>query len=112
MTNTALEDSLYDHVLGTGSPCETLISQGKFPEGWVTTYLELVAKLTAQYAGQSMLPRRIVWAVHFASWYLPLRYDVWCKTNGDSNKDTVGQLSRLRAPSEIFKYGANHEAGH
>lgn len=111
MTNIAVEDSLYEHVLGTGSPSEMLISQGMFPEGWVTTYLELVAKLTEHYAGQSMLPRRIVWAIHFASWYLPLRYDIWCQTTGHSNKDTEGQLSRLRAPSEIFIYGANHEAG-
>src|SRR5262245_28423713 len=67
-----LEESICDHVFGSGSPCESLLNRGVFPEGWVDTYLEFLGGLSDRYRTETMLPRRVVWAVHFASWYLPL----------------------------------------
>lgn len=102
VSGESLDDLLYDHVLGSGSPCDSLLSGGLLPVGWVDRYLELLAGVNTSHAGCSTLPRRTVWAVHFASWYLPLRYDVWCNTARDSNTETVSQFARLRTPSEMF----------
>jgi hypothetical protein len=111
MPDSDVDHLLYDHVLGSGSPCSDLIERGEFPPGWVDRYLDLVGSLSDHYAGQSMLPRRAIWAVHFASWYLPLRYEVWHKSSGRTNQVTIGELGRIRTPSEVFIYGLAHEAG-
>ena len=89
-------------MLGDGSPCGVLLSDGAFPHGWVDRYLALLDSVSGSYAGADMIPRRLAWAIHFASWYLPLRYDVWCKSSGRTNDETVVQLARLRTPSELF----------
>jgi len=89
-------------VLGDGSPCGALLSDGTFPHGWVDRYLALLESVSATYTGEDMIPRRLAWAIHFASWYLPLRYDVWCKSSGGANDETVSELARIRAPSELF----------
>ncbi|EMI24642.1 hypothetical protein RESH_04751 [Rhodopirellula europaea SH398] len=89
-------------MLGDGSPCGMLVSDGVFPPGWVDRYLALLKSVTDKYLGADMIPRRIAWAIHFASWYLPLRYDVWCSSSGGTNDETVGQLARVRTPSELF----------
>ena len=79
-----------------------LLSDGVFPPGWVDQYLAFLKSVTDSYSGADMIPRRTAWAIHFASWYLPLRYDVWCTSSGGTNDETVGQLARLRTPSELF----------
>jgi hypothetical protein len=76
------------------------------PDGWVDRYLSLLDVVSDFYAGSDLIPRRVAWAVHFASWYLPIRYEVWCNSSGDTNPETVGQLARLRTPSEFF-FGMN-----
>lgn len=95
------DDLLYDHVLGAGCPCESLLNTGVFPTGWVDRYLELLSTVHAAHCGRELLPRRTVWAVNFASWYLPMRFKVWCDS-GNTNPDTVSQLARIRTPSELF----------
>ena len=79
-----------------------LVSDGVFPTGWVDRYLALLKSVTELYAGADMIPRQTAWTIHFASWYLPLRYDVWCTASGRTNDNTIGQLARLRTPSELF----------
>ncbi|WDI44204.1 hypothetical protein [Bremerella sp. P1] len=102
MSEPPAEDLLYNHVLGTDTPNGSLVDCGQFPDGWVDRYLELLASVAAIYAGQAMLPRKVVWAVHFASWYLPIRYEVWSEGGQRSNSETLSQLARLRTPSELF----------
>jgi hypothetical protein len=111
MSDPNLEDLLYDHVFGADTPCGWLVERGAFPDGWVDRYLDIVRALTEHYTGQAMLPRRVVWAVHFASWYLPLRYDDWGEAFGKSNQHTIGELARLRTPSEVFICGSKYDAG-
>ena len=111
MSARNLEDLLYDHVFGADAPCGCLVERGAFPDGWVGHYLAILRALTEHYSGQAMLPRRVVWAVHFVSWYLPLRYDDWSGSSGKSNQHTIGELARLRTPSEIFICGSKYEAG-
>ena len=102
MPEQSPDDQLFRHVLGSDSPCESLLAKGVFPEDWVDRYLDLLATVSKVHSGHDTLPRRTVWAVQFASWYLPLRFEVWCRSSGDSNADTVGQLALIRTPSELF----------
>lgn len=102
MSPPIAEDQLHEHVLGKGSPCGSLLNEGVLPDGWVDRYLELLATISDSYSGSDMLPRRTIWDVKFASWYLPIRFDVWRNSTGKSNSDTVRQLARIRTPSELF----------
>ena len=56
----------------------------------------------ARMARSHMWPRDLVAAIHFASWYLHLRYNVWCSSTGQRNENTERELASLRTPSEIF----------
>lgn len=110
MLSPTQEDLLHEHVLGKGSPCRSLVDDGVFPNGWVDRYLELLATISDSYSGSDTLPRQTIWDVHFASWYLPIRYDVWRDNSGNSNDNTVGQLGRIRTPSELFLAdGVDHD---
>ncbi len=102
MTDQTPEELLTVHVSGDHCPCESLLNTGAFPDGWVDRYLDLLSSLAKKYADRDMLPRQTVWDVHFASWYLPIRYNVWCSSTGNTNDETVGQLGRLRTPTELF----------
>lgn len=111
MSDRSVEELLHEHVLGAHSPCESLLASGVFPEGWVDRYLDLLASVATIYSGQAMLPRKSVWTVQFASWYLPLRYEAWCAQGQRSNSETIGQLARLRIPSELFiTDGLDHQS--
>ena len=101
-SSDSIDDRLYAHVLGDGSPCGALLSDGAFPPDWVDQYLTLLDAVSNSFAGADLIPRRVAWAIHFASWYLPMRYNVWCTSTGLANNDTVRQLARLRTPSELF----------
>jgi hypothetical protein len=92
---------LRDHVFGESGPTEMLLNDGQLPDGWASEYRDLLQIAAKQWQHQPMWPRELVAAVHFASWYLHLRYDVWCATNG-RNENTERELASLRSPSELF----------
>jgi hypothetical protein len=79
-----------------------LVMHGQFPDAWVANYLEMLRIATHEWSEQPLWPRRMVAAIHFASWYLNLRYDVWCSASGQRNELTERELKSLRSPSEIF----------
>jgi hypothetical protein len=92
-----------DHVLGRESRVQqSLLEKGEFPQGWVETYLQLLKEAAVAWHNQTCLPRELVAAVHFASWYLDLRYKTWCKFSGGRNTNTECELARIRTPSETF----------
>lgn len=95
-------DLLAAHVFGVGSPCDSLCNSGEFPTGWVAEYLRLVRIASDEWATSPTWPKQLVAAVHFASWYLNLRYDVWRHSSGSANPQTERDLNSLRSPSEIF----------
>jgi len=100
--NASVADELAAHVFGDGAPCDSLLNAGQFPAGWTDKYLCLLRVASEQWVHEPMWPRQLVAAVHFASWYLNLRYDVWCRHSGRRNLQTEKELSSLRSPSEIF----------
>jgi hypothetical protein len=97
----SIADKIADHVLEPG-PTSELINTGQFPIGWSAEYLRLLRIASDEWAEKPAWPRQLVAAVHFASWYLNLRYDYWCQTSGRRNLQTEKELASLRSPSEIF----------
>ena len=97
----SIESRLYEHVLGGGSPHPALLSTGVLTDDWTDAYLKLLQEAVQKFEGQDSLPRDVVAAVHFASWYLPIRYEAWKSfERGPHNKQTERNLGRLRTPSE------------
>jgi hypothetical protein len=85
----SVELRMRDHVLGRESGVQqSLLEKGEFPTGWVETYLALLKEAAVAWHNQTCLPRELVAAVHFASWYLDLRYKTWCKFSGGRNTNT------------------------
>jgi hypothetical protein len=104
MSNTAsIESRIYEHVLGGGQSHMSLLSTGVLSDEWTNAYLELLEEAVKKCEGQPSLPRDIVAAVHFASWYLNIRYDAWRSLkDGRRNEQTERNLARLRTPSEFL----------
>ena len=102
-TPDSIEARIYEHVLGSGSPHPALLDTGVLPDEWTETYLRLLKEVAQKYDGQKPLPREVVSAVHFASWYLNIRYDGWKGLHrGQRDEKTESNLGRLRAPSEFL----------
>jgi hypothetical protein len=94
-------DRLGDHVFGGNGPTQSLLNDGRLPDGWANEYLDLLRIAAEQWQHRPMWPRELVAAINFASCYLNLRYDAWCVTN-DRNENTERELASLRSPSELF----------
>jgi hypothetical protein len=106
----SIESRLYEHVLGEGSPHQALLSKGVLSDEWTDIYLRLLKEAVQKFEGQDSLPRDIVAAVHFASWYLNIRYDAWKSfERGPRNEQTERNLGRLRTPSEFLLLSAHAE---
>lgn len=97
-----IAEQLHDQVFGSRDPTGMLIDQGRLPDGWVTQYLDHLRIATAKWGDQPLWPRKLVAAVHFASRYLNLRYDVWRQSTGGRHESTERDLASIRSPSEIF----------
>ena len=99
----SIESRLYEYVFGAGSPHTALLSTGVLTDEWTDAYLRLLQEAVQKFEGQDSLPRDIVAAVHFASWYLPIRYEAWNSFGrGPRNQQTERNLGRLRTPSEFL----------
>src|SRR5689334_13573309 len=98
---------LYEHVLGEGQHSNVLLNTGVLSTEWTDTYLRLLKEAAQKFERQVSLPRDIVAAVHFASWYLNIRYDAWrAFEKGRRNEQTEHNLGRLRTPSEYLLLSA------
>ena len=99
----SIESRIYEHVFGAAHPGVILLDTGVLSTEWTETYLELLKEAVQKCEGQDCLPREIVAAVHFASWYLNIRYDAWRTfQNGKRNDETDTNLARIRTPSECL----------
>ena len=102
-SSDSIESRLYEHVLGAGSPHPTVLSTGVLTDEWTEAYLQLLKEAAQKSEGREFLHRDIVAAVHFASWYLNIRYDAWRGFHsGQRNEKTERNLGRLRTPSEFL----------
>lgn len=97
-----IADRLFNHVFGSGEPTALLMDNGRLPSDWASTYLQLLREASEEWHDQPLWPRQLVSAVHFASWYLQMRYDVWRQRTGSRDDATEKSLAAIRSPSEIF----------
>lgn len=104
-------DMIHDHVFGSGAPAPSLLADGKLPDRWKANYLSLLASAASEWKDQPLWPSRLVSAVHFASSYLLLRYNVWSSASGQRNEETERELSALKSPSEIFLMHGSLQSG-
>ncbi len=103
----SIEARLYEHVLGSGASHPILLNTGVLSDTWTDAYLQLLEEAVQKCEGQDSLPRDTVAAVHFASWYLKIRYEAWCGfEKGRRNQRTERNLGRLRIPSEFLLLSA------
>ena len=102
MDGRSISSMIADHVFGAGAPCGSLLDKGEFPTGWAIEYLRLLSIAQEEWAKEPAWPKELVASVHFASWYLNLRYEVWRSNTGRQNPQTEKDLASLRSPSEIF----------
>jgi hypothetical protein len=105
MEKDAVVDALFSHVFRDGAADDELIYHGRFPPNWTTKYRELLATASDHWVNEPLWPRKLVASIHFASWYLNSRYDVWLKSDRSQSQrceQTERELASLRSPSEIF----------
>lgn len=98
----AIAEQLHEHVFGLQDPTGMLVDSGTFPDEWVQQCLDLLQIAAAEWRDQPLWPRKLVTAVHFASWYLDLRYEVWRRSTGKRHEMTERDLASIRSPSEVF----------
>lgn len=97
-----VEVRILQHINGEDSPRGTLVNTGAFSERWVETYFELLEEAKIKWRDEPLWPRELVAAVHVASLYFPLDYEVWRQFKGRCNERTEHDLARIRTRSEKF----------
>ncbi|HAH48414.1 hypothetical protein [Gimesia sp.] len=116
-----INDSLEKLVWGSGGPVTALLEQGKLPDGWAESYCDLV-KVAEDYLFTSRRwSQRLFRSLHFASCYLPLRYEVWIAAGNRPSLQTrqelgeIGQMQKYcsgtRCLSTIVLYSSNTSRG-
>ena len=97
-----LKANIFEHCLGTGNPSAELLERGTFPANWVSRYVALIESATRVWREQSDWPKEVVAAIHFASFYLEIRYQAWQHGSGRDNSATQKALGEVRRHSELF----------
>ena len=97
-----LKENIFEHCLGKGNPSGELVVTGSFPANWVSRYVSLVEKATNVWSDREAWPKEVVASLHFASFYLEIRFDAWRKGCGRDNPDTRRGLGEIRRCSDIF----------
>jgi len=97
-----LKEIIFEHCLGKGSPSTELLERGSFPPNWVTRYISLVERATKVWGDKKEWPREVVGSLHFASFYLEIRFDAWRRASGKDNPNTRRGLGEIRRCSEVF----------
>jgi hypothetical protein len=97
-----LKQNIFEHCLGKGNPTIELVERGSFPPNWVSHYVSLVEKATNVWGSRGDWPKELVASLHFASFYLEIRFDAWRKASGRDNPSTRQGLGEIRRCSEMF----------
>ncbi|MHC4644508.1 MAG: hypothetical protein ACYTBJ_03330 [Planctomycetota bacterium] len=100
-------DDLYHHCISDGNPTFHILENGKFPNGWVESYLELLEEASQLWRSEDYWPKKLVAAIHFTSFYLDFRYKAWCAFTKSRNVQTEDALAGIRVRSEFFLLDAH-----
>jgi len=101
-----LKENIFEHCLGKGNPSTELLERGSFPPNWVSRYASLVEKATHVWVDRPEWPREVVASLHFASFYLEIRYEAWRRAVAQDNAVTRRGLGQVRRCSEVFLLGS------
>lgn len=105
MTDTSLKNLVAEvlaHCVGSNQPSSDLMDRGRFPKNWVGKYAALLERCETMLAGRDHWPRDLVAALHFASLYLPIRYESWHHCTGSTREETERGLRTVRARTEVL----------
>ena len=98
----SINDKLHELVWGARQPEPALVSTGKFPDNWGDDYLSLLSTAETTLRNSSSWPRTLFVSIHFASCYLPLRYEAWKTQAGIENRETKQMLAEISLRSELL----------
>lgn len=98
----SINDKLHKLVWGSSQPEAALVSMGKFPDNWGDDYLFLLSTAESTLRNSSFWPRTLFVSIHFASCYLPLRYEAWKTQAGIDNRETKQILAEISLRSELL----------
>jgi hypothetical protein len=96
-----LAEELLAHCYG-GSPRgfigQDLLNTGRFPDGWVAKYLDLIQDAERQYAHLPNWPRELIAAAYVTSVYCDKRYRDWLSMEPGRKAiaETEASLQRVR----------------
>ncbi|WP_339684102.1 hypothetical protein [Gimesia maris] len=97
-----LNDSLETLVWGTREPVTSLMEKGQLPAGWSERYFQLLTAAESCLFVSNTWPKRLFLSLHFASCYLPLRYEVWIAAGNCRSLQTQQELGEISRTTEIL----------
>ncbi|WP_422929092.1 hypothetical protein [Singulisphaera sp. PoT] len=104
-SNDPIERRLYDHCLGSGDPSGHLLDAGTFPPGWVRRFDELLSEARARWGAEPSLPKTLVSALFFASFFPQYRYRRRAATRpGQGTQQAERDMAHLRSVSSLFLF--------
>src|SRR5262249_24468647 len=100
----SVERRLYDLCVGVDCPTQHLLDHGAFPPGWVHRFDELLAEANARWGSEHLVPKPLVAALFFASFFPEYRYDTARIVSGRRNEHTERDIAHLRSASSKFMF--------
>ncbi|QDT93298.1 hypothetical protein [Gimesia algae] len=97
-----INDSLEKLVWGTCEPVTALLEQGTLPARWSARYFQLLTAAERCLFASDIWPKRLFSSLHFASCYLPLRYEVWIAAGNRRSLQTQQELGEISRTTEIL----------
>src|SRR4051812_14894561 len=112
-TSGSIAHQLLAHTLGgtvRGDLSRTpvgmiLLRTGRFPDGWVKKYLDLIRQAEGEYRDISEWPRELAAAVYVASVYCDKRYRDWRNLDGSKDAKTERELEEIRWAGDSLVIG-------
>ena len=101
----SIAERLLEHCLGAGLPTRALLNTGRFPDGWVSKYLELTEEARLRYASEPLWPRELAASAYLASVYCHKRYRDWLQLGGSADPETEAALREVRWAGDQLLFG-------
>jgi hypothetical protein len=108
MKETDFVNQIVQLCNGSNMPDERLYTTGKFPEGWVDSYLKAL-KENRSWQGMNNWPREVSYCFYRIGFHLNYAYQDWSIKNDDTNPKTEEDLNKIRLFTESFLTGSSSD---
>lgn len=105
-----MTDQEFYSFVSSNSAQQTLMNNGEFPKGWVSTYLDFTASALPRWQHEVDWPRLLFRSIHYASLHLPMKYVLWTSLNKRRNNDTERDIRSIQFESEMFVWSCVFDA--